>query len=336
MDNNLRELEDALFHHDLERVRACPLSLLRRRDACVCCFLDDGTAERMRGAPLLCAMAYALRVLWEHRGELPVINEPLHPALAHQRVNASPAFPVLEWCLRVSEDLEAALDSETEWGGRASTTPLMYALIEMIGGAPEYLLGALRVLECLIVRYRVRLEPNPANRDRHGTYIQSSPLCFALRIALRCPAVVHMLLEAGGRLAPGEAPLAVQACIVYFSTADALAALSTLLPVYAGKLFANEAEQLEAVRIWLRNNWHPAPEELDMLRRLGLRLTPAVRALLPPAVLQQADADLETRRRRTLEAAGVLVRNDMPRDIRKRIEELTREDGPWSEGLGPP
>ena len=43
MDNNLRELEDALFHHDLERVRACPLSLLRRRDACVRCFSDDGT-----------------------------------------------------------------------------------------------------------------------------------------------------------------------------------------------------------------------------------------------------------------------------------------------------
>ena len=54
----------------------------------------------MRGAPLLCAMAYAMRVLWEHRGELPVIiNEPVHPALVLQRVNASPAFPVLDWCL---------------------------------------------------------------------------------------------------------------------------------------------------------------------------------------------------------------------------------------------
>ena len=51
---DLRELEDALFHHDLERVRACPLSLLRRRDACVRCVSDDGssTTEEMRGAPL--------------------------------------------------------------------------------------------------------------------------------------------------------------------------------------------------------------------------------------------------------------------------------------------
>ena len=246
---DLRELEDALFHHDLERVRACPLSLLRRRDACVRCFSDDdddGTTEEMRGAPLLCAMAYALHVLWDHYDELHVFNEPLNHALAHQRVHASPAFPVLDWCLRVSQDLEAPLDAESEWGGKVSTTPLMYALVEMTGRAPDHVMDALRVLEYLIFRYSVRLEPNPANRDQYGPDIQSSPLCFALRIAARCPVVVHMLLEAGARLAPGEVPRAVRACIEQKGADSGVVALNTLLPIYAGKLFATKA-----------NNWKP-------------------------------------------------------------------------------
>ena len=280
MVNHLRELEDALFHHDLERVRACPLSLLRRRDACVRRFSNDGTTEQICGAPLLCAMGYALNVLLDHYAELHVINEPFNDALAHRLVDASHAFPVLDWCLRVSEDLEAPLDSETEFVGPASTTPLMYALADTIGKEPELALDALRVLECLLVRYRVRLEPNPANRDRFGTDIQSSPLCYALRIAPRCPAVVHMLLQAGAQLAPGEAPRAVRTCIGRFSTADTLGALSTLLPLYAGKPFANEAEQLELARSWMHDSYVP-PERLDELRKLGLRLTPAVRATLP-------------------------------------------------------
>ena len=333
---DLRELEDALFHHDLERVRACPLSLLRRRDACVRCFSDDGTTEEMRGAPLLCAMAYALHVLWDHYDELHVFNEPFNHALAHQRVNASPAFPVLDWCLRVSQDLEAPLDAESEWGGKVSTTPLMYALAEMTGRAPDHVMDALRVLECLIFRYRVRLEPNPANRDQYGPDIQSSPLCFALRIAARCPVVVHMLLEAGARLAPGEVPRAVRACIEQKGADDGVVALNTLLPIYAGKLFANEGQQLETVGIWMRYGSASSLETLDALRKLGLQLTPAVRAMLSPALLQHADAALDKRKQRTLHAEGALVRNDIPRDIRGYIENLASDGVAWHAGLGPP
>ena len=36
------------------------------------------------------------------------------------------------------------------------------------------------------------------------------------------------------------------------------------------------------------------------------------------------------------QAAGAMVHNGVPRDIRERIEELASEGVPWREGLGPP
>ena len=100
-----------------------------------------------------------------------------------------------------------------------------------------------------------------------------------------------MLIQAGALLAPGEGLRAARAC-------NGACALRTLLPLYADKLFANEAEQLELAHGWAQDKFVPH-ETLDMLRKLGLQLTPAVRALVPPGALQQADADLETRTQRT-------------------------------------
>ena len=185
-----------------------------------------------------------------------------------------------------------------------------------------------------LLRRGVRLEPNPANRLHDA--VQLSPLCFALHQAALCPGLIHMLLDAGARLAPDEVPRAVWACLANNAPpASGVLALSTLLPVYEGKLFADEAEQLEAVRIWAYASV-AAPETLDMLRKLGLRLTPAVRALLPPAVLQQADADWEKRRLRTLHAAGAMVRNNMPLEVRSMMEDFANDGVPWHEGLGAP
>ena len=334
--DDIDELAGALYQHDLARVRACPLSLLLRRDACVPRLVADGT-EEMCAAPLLCAIEYALDALWAHDDDRRLWTADWRPTAAVARLaDAAPAYQVLDWFLGVFDDLDAPLDIVVRVGRqRATLTPLMYTLVEdtFTFRRPGNSLDVLCVLGRLL-RRGVRLEPNPANRLHDA--VQLSPLCFALHQAALCPGLIHMLLDAGARLAPDEVPRAVWACLANNAPpASGVLALSTLLPVYESKLFADEAEQLEAVRIWAYASV-AAPETLDMLRKLGLRLTPAVRALLPHDVLQQADADLEKRRRRTLDAAGAMVRNGMSRDIRERIEELVREGVPWHEGLGPP
>ena len=111
-----------------------------------------------------------------------------------------------------------------------------------------------------------------------------------------------------------------------------MVALRTLLPLYAGKLFANEGGQMELAHSWMHNRYF-ASETLDALRKLGLQLTPAVR---PPAALQLADAALDKRTRRTLHATGALVRNNIPHDIRDLIEDLASDGVAWHHGLGQP
>ena len=325
---DIEELEDALFQHDLARVSACPLRLLRRRDACVRRLTADGT-EEMLAVPLACTIEYALNALLDHRGDKRLWTADGRPnATGRQLIDASPAFHVLDWFLGVFGDLEAPLNGVISRSATAVTmTPLMYTLSDHWFRSQWGFLEVVGVLERLL-RRGVRLEPNLANHHPRDRDVQASPLCFALYQAHMCPFLIHMLIQAGARLAPGEGLRAARAC-------NGANALRTLLPLYAGKLFANEAEQLELAHGWAQDRFVPH-ETLDMLRKLGLQLTPAVRALLPPDVLQQADANLETRTQRTFQAVGAMVHNGMSRDIRERIEELTREDGPWREGLGAP
>ena len=188
----------------------------------------------------------------------------------------------------------------------------------------------------LLLRRGVRLAPNPANFHESSTqFVQSSPLCLALNYAGRCPFLIHMLIEAGARLAPGEAPSAVYASIAANPAENEAIALRTLLPLYASKLFANEAEQRKAARIWLRFS-KAAPETLDALRQLGLRLTPAIRAKMSPVVRRMADAALHNRTQRTFRAAGALVQRQMPREILHMIEAYASEGELWQHGLGSP
>ena len=287
----LRQLERALSRHDLARVRACPLGLLRRTDACVN-YLTEHGAEDMLVAPLACAIEYALNALRNHRGDSRLWTADGGPTpRGWQLINASPAFHVLDWFLDVFGDLNVLLEGVIS---RSATevimTPLMYTLSDHWFRARWDFLEVVGVLERLL-RRGVRLEPNLANHHPWLRSVQASPLCCALDQAHLCPFLIHMLIQAGARLAPGEGLRAARAC-------NGANALRTLLPLYAGKLFANEAEQLELAHGWMRDRYVPH-ETLDMLRKLGLQLTPAVRALVPPGALQQADADLETRMQRT-------------------------------------
>ena len=324
----LRQLERALSRHDLARVRACPLGLLRRTDACVK-YLTEYGEDDMLVAPLACAIEYALNALRDHRGYSRLWTADGSPnATGWQLINESPAFHVLDWFLDVFGDLDAPLQGVIIRSETAVTmTPLMYTLSDHCFRAQWDFLEVVGVLERLL-RRGVRLEPNLANHHPLHRNVQESPLCCAFSQAHLCPFLIHMLIQAGARLAPGEGLRAARVC-------NGVSALRMLLPLYAGKLFANEAEQLELAHRWAQDRFVPR-ETLDMFRKLGLQLTPAVRALLPPDVLQQADADLETRRLRTLHAAGAMVRNKMPRDIRGRIEELVSDGVPWREGLGAP
>ena len=332
---DIEALEDALFHQDLARVRACPLGLLRRRDACVRRFFSDGR-EEMRAAPLVCAMEYALNALWDDRGKRRLWTTDGRPnAAGAQLVDTSPAFEVLDWFLNVVGDLDTPLDSVLSFSGTAITmTPLMYALTDFTFRRALEALELLGVLERLL-RLGVSLEPNLANRHPYHGDIQTSPLCFALHQAAYCPFLIHMLIQAGARLAPGEVPRAVRACIEQKGADNGVVALNTLLPIYAGKLFANEGQQLEAVGIWMRYGG-ASLDTLDALRTLGLQLTPSVRAMLSRDQLRKADAALYKRIQRTFHAAGSLVHHQMPADIRNMIEGLASEGVPWHHGLGPP
>ena len=270
---DIEELEDALFQHDLARVSACPLRLLRRRDACVRRLTADGT-EEMLAAPLACTIEYALNALLDHRGDKRLWTADGRPnATGRQLIDASPAFHVLDWFLGVFGDMEAPLNGVISRSATAVTmTPLMYTLSDHWFRSQWGFLEVVGVLERLL-RRGVRLEPNLANHHPRDRDVQASPLCFALYQAHMCPFLIHMLIQAGARLASGEGPRAARAC-------NGVGALRTLLPPYAGKLFANEAEQLELARSWMHDSYVP-PERLDELRKLGLRLTPAVRATLP-------------------------------------------------------
>ena len=130
--DDIDELAGALYQHDLARVRACPLSLLLRRDACVPRLVADGT-EEMCAAPLLCAIEYALDALWAHDDDRRLWTADWRPTAAVARLaDAAPAYQVLDWFLGVFDDLDAPLDIVVRVGRqRATLTPLMYTLVEV-------------------------------------------------------------------------------------------------------------------------------------------------------------------------------------------------------------
>ena len=285
----LRELEDALFHHDLERVRACPLSLLQRTDACVN-YLTEHGVEDMLVAPLACAIQYALNALRDRRGDKRLLTADGGPTpWGGQMMDGSREFRVLDYFLNVCWDLEAPLDGViSREGGRVKLTPLMYALSDHWFRAQGDFLEVAGVLQRLL-RKGVRLWPNPANHHPWDPYVRASPLCFALHQVHVCPFLFHRFVQVGARLAPGEGPLAARACMQGGTAEQGVAALHMLLPLYAGTLFANEAEQVQLARCWNCEHYIE-PELLDALFKLGLRLTPAVRSVLLSDALQDVDA----------------------------------------------
>ena len=285
----LHELERALFRHDLARVSACPPALLRETNACVRYRSKDGTRD-MLVAPLACAIQYALNALRNHRGDRRLVTADGGPTpRGWQMMDESPAFHVLDYFLHACGDLEAPLEGVISRSAtRVTLTPLMYALSDHWFRAQGDFLEVAGVLERLLRKW-VRLWPNPANDHPWEPYVRASPLCCALRQVHVCPYLFHRLVQAGARLAPGEGPLAARACIQGGTVQQGVAALHMLLPLYAGTLFANEAEQVQLAHYW--NSAHYIePELLDALSQLGLRLTPAVRDVLMSDALRDVDA----------------------------------------------
>jgi hypothetical protein len=238
--------------------------------------------------------------------------------------NATPAFAVLDWLLPRC-DLNETLEITVRHDMLASLTPLMLVL----DGGLIWLrpLEALLVLERLL-NYGVRLEPNTANEHPFVNGMRLSPLCFALDRASACPHAVHLLLNAGARLAPGEAVTAVEQCLADDSAANGAVALRTLLPVYADKLFATELEQVEAVTLWYRDTF-AAPETLDALRLLGVRGA-AIRAVVGADYVDEASA---SRAMRTLDAQRALARW-VPADIQQSIAAHASHGETWRNSLG--
>ena len=177
----IEDLADALHVCDLARLAQFPRALMLRRDACV-----PSRTKPMRAAPLACAINYALNALEAHHqydARMWIIiaagAAPSPSAMAHQLVDASPAFAVLDWYLRhFPELIDAPLDSIAVpfdafmFGAAAGAaaagihrlSPLLRTLVSLVRP-----LEALAVLERLL-RRGVRIEPPPPGANRSPFY----------------------------------------------------------------------------------------------------------------------------------------------------------------------
>ena len=325
MDNNnnqqqhdVQALALALQAGDLARVQAAPTALLRRSDACIpLIFIDphDGTPMRRskKAAPLACAIEYALDALSDHR------NDPRmwRAALAYgdgageqmmmlsdaavQLINNTEAFAVLDWLLqRFPELIDTPLQSGTfaaiysgPESDQATLTPLRFALDGFY--ASRNALEALAVLERLLLRYGASALPQPpgTNDTPFAFGADLSPLCYAMDNA-HTPAgahAVHMLIAAGACLAPGESVIAVQRVTRSGAGPQVIAsALRALRALSRDALFETLQEQQSVANIWLRYT-EAAPETLDALRQLGLRLDVVRAALAEAAAARRAEEE---------------------------------------------
>jgi hypothetical protein len=143
------------------------------------------------------------------------------------------------------------------------------------------------------------------------------------------PELVARLLREGFRLHDNnngvEDARAIEGCLWLRQTDEAgIAALRLLLPVYAGRMtrLSTDAESVRLIVRMLRS-FTPAAaavvEALDVLRALGLRVTPYVREQLGEidGLLDALDASDTRRVRRTVEARRAM--SQLPDDIRDRV-----------------
>ena len=323
MDNNTNQqqqhdvqaLARALHAGDLARVQAAPPALLRRSDACIPLIgMDpyDGfpMLRSKKAAPLACAIEYALGALSDHR------NDPRMWRAAQQRgageqmmlsdaavqlINNTEAFAVLDWLLqRFPELIDTPLQSGTfaaiysgPESDQATLTPLRFALDGFY--ASRNALEALAVLERLLLRYGASALPQPrgTNDTPFAFGADLSPLCYAMDNA-HTPAgahAVHVLIAAGACLAPGESVIAVQRVTRSGAGPQVIAsALRALRALSRDALFETLQEQQSVANIWLRYT-EAAPETLDALRQLGLRLDVVRAALAEAAAARRAEEE---------------------------------------------
>ena len=306
----------------------------------------------MRAAPLACVIDYALNA---HITDAPpspssLLQDPSALGLAAQRAGQCAAFAVFDWYLeRFPELLDAPLQ-HTHIAGPlfvSVLTPLLCTLNGLTRGRPP---NALALLARLLQLGVSLLPPPPGTVYNYsGNGGEWSPLCYVMDSAAH-PAgarAVRMLIAAGARLAPGEALTVVVQCllrVVYFHGTPpeppAAIALRALLLLYSaalgGGLFESLEDQERTADLWLRHT-DAAPEVLDALRLLGLRMDVVRRVALGLAeqsrgndALRAADAASGERIMRTL------LRERLPLEIVSNIAQRANADAPsWQLGLGP-
>ena len=284
----IEDLADALHAHDLARVRTFPSALLCRRDACVPYYYRGSSSSEepgMLAAPLACAIEYAL--------ETPFFD-PKDPrrALLAVVIEDTPAFKVFDWFLErftKEELIDAPLESTDTNAAPSPLRRTIDALTRFSTHQPLALLARL-------------LQRGAALRaEANGSYLLYALDLGALPAGARA---IRMLIDAGARLAPGEAPQAVRRCVMAMPSPQpqqremihkVAAVLRTLLPLLraprglpAGQgvaygersgIFENIQEQESAATAWLRDT-DASLGVLDALRLLGLRMDVARRVAL--------------------------------------------------------
>jgi hypothetical protein len=325
------EASDAVRAYDLPRLQAC---VEQQPDLA---WRDDVRIPLYSGVPMVMHM--------------PLLAIAIHHAVHASREDTHNALAVLDW---VAERYSAAHP-------RGTPMPLMIfnngGDVFQVRTPQELVLGHIDInggLNAAVACMRLADKGLVSARLPHQ---RQSVLRKAIVAASRFPAVLTHLVQAGERFTPGEADNAdaiVSICEAFINApypanvvvARLVACLrAALLPAYAGRVTDFEAHNDERnvmVRLtgllrWLafwRNQ--PLDEFVDVLRTLGLRLTPAVRAQLAlleddPNLLQRIDASDAVRVRRTLMARRALSR--LPDDVRDRVALQASGGQPYAQQL---
>jgi hypothetical protein len=198
------------------------------------------------------------------------------------------------------------------------------------------------IIDCLLARGLLSPE-----MEHYQNLYDHSLLFNALWGADKAPPYVARLLEAGFRLrGEQEYAYAITACLRgRRSIRRAKVGLRLLLSVYAGRmtrcLSATTAQEQQAeghdvvyeLALHVRDGRDVLPL-IDLLRALGMRLTPYIRGRLtridPYLLPRIAEADA-ARVRRTLMARRAL--SQLPDDVRDRIASAASEGQPYSRRL---
>jgi hypothetical protein len=288
------EASDALRAHDLARLLLC----LEARPALATSDapdiqLDTAITRRMMRMPLLAAAIY--HAVLDPAG-MPLLNE----------VAARYA----------STHRQRAMHMRFQYQLAFVRTPLSWLVYHGMWSPQKVATGM-----CLLDHGLTDVS-NVADM-RHGV------LCDALWGAYTYPQFIARMLRAGIRLEPGEDEDAITYCLGSRTLDQAEASLRTLLPVYAGRMVL-PIDIAQWVAIFAGRRGSSVVQIfrlLDVLRALGLRLTPAVREVLArvEGLLAMADAADAERVRRTLLARRMLSRSIGVRELSDAIASVASE-----------